>query len=32
VPVEELRGLLGVREVRYAPGRAGLAVVDRSLA
>jgi 3',5'-cyclic AMP phosphodiesterase CpdA len=32
VPVEELRGMLGVREVRYAPGRARLAVVDRSLA
>jgi hypothetical protein len=24
--------MLGVREVRYAPGRARLAVVDRSLA
>lgn len=32
VPVEELRGMLGVREVRYAPGRDRLAVVDRSLA
>jgi hypothetical protein len=32
VPVEELRGVLGVREVRYAPGRDRLAVVDTSLA
>ena len=32
VPVEELRGVLGVREVRYVPGRDRLAVVDTSLA
>ena len=32
VPVEELRGMLGVREVRYAPGRDRLAVVDTPLA
>jgi hypothetical protein len=32
VPVEELRGMLGVREVRYAPGRERLAVVDTPLA
>ena len=32
VPVEELRGVLGVREVRYAPGQSRLAVVDTSLA
>jgi 3',5'-cyclic-AMP phosphodiesterase len=32
VPVEELRGLLGIREVTYAPGTERLAVVDRSLA
>lgn len=31
VPVEELRGLLGIREVTYAPGAEKLAVVDRSL-
>ena len=32
VPVEELRGVLGVREVRYTAGRDRLAVVDTSLA
>jgi 3',5'-cyclic AMP phosphodiesterase CpdA len=32
VPVEELRGLLGIREVTYAPGTERLAVVERSLA
>ena len=32
VPVEELRGVLGVREVTYAPGKDRLAVVDASLA
>jgi len=32
VPVEELRGMLGVREVTYAPGKDRLAVVDASLA
>jgi Icc protein len=32
VPVEELRGVLGVREVRYAPGQSRLAVVETSLA
>jgi 3',5'-cyclic-AMP phosphodiesterase len=32
VPVDELRGVLGVREVRYAPGRDRLAVIDTSLA
>jgi Icc protein len=31
VPVEELRGMLGVREVTYAPGKDRLAVVDASL-
>jgi 3',5'-cyclic AMP phosphodiesterase CpdA len=31
VPVEELRGLLGIREVTYAPGAEKLAVVDRAL-
>ena len=32
VPVEELRGMLGVREVRYVVGKDRLAVVDASLA
>ena len=32
VPAGELRGMLGVREVRYVPGREPLAVVDTSLA
>ena len=32
VPVEELRGLLGVREVSYVRGKDKLAVVDPSLA
>ena len=32
VPVEELRGMLGVREVRYVAGQDPLAVVDASLA
>jgi len=32
IPVEELRGVLGVREVRYTAGRDRLAVVDTSLA
>ncbi len=32
VPVGELRGMLGVREVRYVPGRERLAVVDTALA
>jgi 3',5'-cyclic-AMP phosphodiesterase len=32
VPTGELRGMLGVREVRYVPGREPLAVVDTSLA
>ena len=32
VPAEELRGVLGVREVRFAPGRDRLAVIDTSLA
>jgi len=31
VPVEDLRGLLGVRTVEYVPGRDRLAVVDSSL-
>ena len=31
VPVEALRGLLGIREVTYARGRDSLAVVDASL-
>ena len=32
VPAGELRGMLGVREVRYVPGREPLAVVDTTLA
>ena len=32
VPAGELRGMLGVREVRYVPGREPLAVVDTALA
>ena len=32
VPVEELRGVLGIREVTYAPGKEQLAVVDATLA
>jgi 3',5'-cyclic-AMP phosphodiesterase len=32
VPVEELRGMLGVREVKYVAGRNRLALVDASLA
>jgi 3',5'-cyclic AMP phosphodiesterase CpdA len=32
VPVEQLRGLLGVREVNYVAGRDQLAVVDATLA
>ena len=32
VPAGELRGMLGVREVRYVPGREQLAVVDTALA
>jgi hypothetical protein len=32
VPAGELRGMLGVREVRYVPGREPLAVVDPALA
>jgi hypothetical protein len=32
VPVEELRGLLGVRAVSYVAGKDRLAVVDASLA
>jgi 3',5'-cyclic-AMP phosphodiesterase len=32
VPVEQLRGLLGVREVNYVQGRGRLAVVDTTLA
>ena len=32
VPAEKLRGLLGVRSVVYAPGRASLAVTDTALA
>ncbi len=32
VPVEELRGMLGVRAVHYVPGKAELAVVDSTLA
>jgi len=31
VPAGELRGMLGVREVRYVPGREPLAVVDTAL-
>ena len=32
VPVEELRKVLGLREVTYVPGRGSLAVVDSTLA
>ena len=32
VPAEQLRRLLGVREVRYTAGAAPLAVVERALA
>jgi hypothetical protein len=32
VPVEQLRGLLGVREVNYMGGKGRLAVVDSTLA
>jgi len=32
VPSEKLRGLLGVREVMFTPGKASLAVTDTSLA
>jgi hypothetical protein len=32
VPAGELRGMLGVRDVRYVPGREPLAVVDTALA
>jgi 3',5'-cyclic-AMP phosphodiesterase len=32
VPVEELRGMLGVRNVHYVPGKEHLAIVDSTLA
>jgi hypothetical protein len=32
VPADQLRGLLGVREVNYVEGKGPLAVVDSALA
>jgi hypothetical protein len=31
VPAEQLRGLLGIRDVNYVPGNHALAVIDSSL-